>query len=224
MPAPSQAPHSHPTKAFLGAFLALFLAACLDVPSSYEGSATLNSAMVKLVLNGDTTSVLEAPAGSSFTVLAVTDPASVASGLSFTWLSGGEALATGEAFLYDSTTALPDSLLLEDEAGNALGLAFTVVLNSAPEFLDFLTPAEGDTLVGEATDAFLFAWEATDLDGDSLTFIFEKDGTELPAGAWSSIYASGFDEGAHSVRVIVEDPYGDTDTSGTLSFYVVEAS
>lgn len=220
MPAPSRTLPRFPFHTILGVVSALFFAACLDVPSSYEGGAMLDSVKLKLVLEGDTTNVLQAPVGSSFTLLAVTNPASFASELSFTWFLEGDSLGATPSYAYGDSALLPDSLLVEDEAGNSLGFSFTVVLNSAPEFLAFLTPNEGDTLTGEATDSFLFSWQATDIDGDSLTYVFEQDGTEFPAGAWSSIYASGFGEGGHSVRVIVADTHGDTDTSSALNFYV----
>lgn len=220
MPAPSRPFPRLPFSLIFGAISALFLAACLDVPSSYEGGVMLDSVKLKLVLGGDTTSVLQAPAGSSFTLLAVTNPASLAGELSFTWCLGDDSLGETASYAYGDSAELPNSLLVEDEAGNSLGLSFTVVLNSAPEFLEFLTPSEGDTLTGESTDAFLFSWEATDIDGDSLTYTLEKDGEAFPAGAWSSIYVSGFGEGAHSVRVIVSDTHGDADTSAALNFYV----
>jgi uncharacterized alpha/beta hydrolase family protein len=84
-------------------------------------------------------------------------------------------------------------------------------------------PADGDTLFGNSQTPFTFSWRSIDNDEDEqLQNVLEIDGTRYQVGELNQVLQSGFSEGAHSFRILVEDSLGDKDSLPVREFFVID--
>lgn len=193
---------------------------CLDVPSSYEQGYMLQSAEILLIHNENESGILQVPANETFKLKAKVTPQSLEPDLVFSWFSNGNEIARGAIYEYTKSSAIPDSIEIHDAAKNSIGMAFQVIQNSAPIFEKLIEPQNGDTLKGLKNASYKFSWLASDPDNDSLTYILEIDGKPYPTGLWNSVYQGNIAYGTHSLRIIVNDNFNNSDTSSTSTFFV----
>lgn len=207
-------------------FLAgILVVACLDSPDSPQiNSEPVSISVCAFQKDSSCADPLKISPRDSFTLYAKISPGAAAGELSLRWvLGGGKVLAEGLEFKTDSSHA-PDSLLVFDAEKNRLGTKIEYLFDNPPQFDSILSPADGDTLAGDSTTAFRFAYAASDADeGDSLFFTAVWDSVEFYAGTLTEVYQSGFSEGAHTFQVFVQDSRGQSDSSQTIRFYVREA-
>lgn len=205
-------------------FILFLLLACTYTPENIEEEIYLNSAEIGIISqNGDTSYALEIPNNENFKLFIKTSPHEFKDSLEYSWFKKDSLLSNKNVFSYTNKKSLiPDSVTLNDKFGNTLGLSFKIILNSPPEIIKILSPAKGDTLVGDKNTPFLFAWNAFDADGDTLHFFIEKDSILFPVGMWDYAHLSHFSEGNHKFRIIANDLYNSADTSAWIHFYVKE--
>jgi len=199
-----------------------FFTACLESPDSPEiSSDTPEISICILQSDSSCTNPLQASPTDSFTLYANVYPKAYTSRLSFIWkTTSGKSLKNGNPFATD-TSCVPDSLIILDKYKNRLAYALEFIFDTAPVLSSKTIPAQGDTLVGDSTTAFLFEFSATDADkGDSLFYTIELDSTKYYAGTFTSIYQSGLTTGTHKFRVFVQDVYGLKDSTDWISFIV----
>ncbi len=207
---------------FIGLFV-LILNGCLELPAPLAEQVYLDSVSLILISEqGDSSKILMAPQESSFTLSVQINPEKSAQDLNFSWLAGDTLLSKNKTYFYSPKKTLPDSVLIFDAENNQVGLKFSVVLNSPPQFLKWIEPTNRDTLYGNSQDAFLFAWQATDVDKDSLNYFIVRDSSIFPTGPSNRIWLSGFSIGSHALQVIVQDSKSIADTSQKLWIEVQE--
>lgn len=203
------------------AFCCGTLLACLDVPSDYERGLFLESANILLIKeNGDTLKTMQVPANENFKLFIKTEPQELASELNITWYVGKTEISKKPVYAYKAGNEIPDSVSINDNAGNYIGKAIHVTQNTPPVFEKLISPENGDTLKSYANAPILFKWEASDIDNDALTYILEVDGKGYATGRSSSVYQGGFTFGKHTLRIIVQDNFNNADTSSATSFYI----
>lgn len=161
------------------------------------------------------------PAKEDFKLKAKVSPQSLEDDLEITWFIKGQKLETGTTYEYTAKKEIPDSINICDKAKNSFGLAFKIVQNSPPIFEKLIEPQDGDTLKGFKNTSYKFEWSASDPDKDSLSYILEIDGKPYPTGIWTSVFQGNIAYGTHSLRVIVNDNFNNSDTSSTSIFLVL---
>lgn len=208
-------------KILFGASCCLLPQACLEAPSSPKISGgTLSVSVCARQRDTSCSAPFQISPADSFALFAKILPDSAAQKLSFRWVKGGEELCPAAIFATDSSRA-PDSLLVEDSQGNRLSTPVAFLFDSAPVFQGILSPADGDTLSGDSTTSFHFAYAARDDDaGDSLFYTLEFDAEPFYAGTLTEVFTSGFSAGTHTFRVTVKDSFGLSDTSDAVTFFV----
>lgn len=214
-------------------FCILFsLAGCLDLPDDPETGNKIERISLRISQPGiKDSSLLKIHPGDSATLFADVYPQQFRDEITFQWyyidLEGEmELIGKGLSLGISTEDYLPNFFIATDKEGNQEKGAFEIIVNSPPTLSNETTPANGDTLWGSSTMAFLFKWESTDIDEilgmDSLQHILQIDGNSYPVGPLTQIMQSGFSAGKHSFRVIAEDSRGDSDTLDARSFYVYE--
>ncbi|MBP5247305.1 MAG: hypothetical protein J6Z31_05535 [Fibrobacter sp.] len=204
--------------------ICVWIVACLEAPGSPEiSSDTPEISICLFQADSSCGNPLQASPTDSFTLYAKVTPSSYTSKLSFIWKTSTEkTLQKGSQFSTD-TSRVPDSLIILDNYENRLAYALDFIFDTAPVMKKKTVPADGDTLFGDSTTAFLFEYFATDADkGDSLFYTLVLDSTEYFAGTLTSVYQSGFAIGNHQYRILVEDAYGLKDSTDWISFTVQE--
>lgn len=205
-------------------FSGIFLIACLESPDSPKiNSEPISVSICAFQRDSSCTVPLQLSPRDSFSLYAKISSKKNDGELFLRWiLDDGKILADGAQFSTDSSNA-PDSLILLDSEGNRLGTFVEYLFDNAPKFNAETAPADGDTLVGDSTFAFRFAYSATDADeGDTLRYTVVWDSVSFYAGTQTELFQSGFSPGLHTFWVIVEDPHGQSDTSKTVRFVVSE--
>lgn len=207
-----------------GILLCISFNGCLETPHSLEDTPYLYSTEIFLIHeNGGTSPSLQTPRDTKFSLCVKTTPAFLSDSLEYFWHKKDSILSKENPYSYTpKKTLIPDSVSIKDKAGNSIGMAFEVILNTGPKLNKILHPTEGDTLYGDSKTPFLFSWEATDIDGDTLQFYLEKGTKIFPVGILNYVHLSNFSEGIHKIRIIAKDKYNNTDTSATRTFYVME--
>lgn len=208
----------------LSSFILFLLLACTYTPENIEKEIYLDKAEIGIISQkGDTSYALEIPNNENFKLFIKTSPREFKDSLEYSWFKKDSLLSNKSVFSYTHKKSLiPDSVTLNDKFGNALGLSFKIILNSPPKITKILSPAEGDTLIGDKNTPFLFSWNAFDADGDTLQFFIEKDSILFPVGMWNYAHLTHFSEGSHKFRIIANDLYNSADTSLWIHFYVKE--
>lgn len=199
------------------------LAACLDLPNDPDTSGKIESIKVHVVQYDkvDSTTLKINPKDSSTLVASVT-PHHIKDELKFYWYFEDELLDSGNVFPVNirNSAFVPNVLQAIDKEGNSKTIDFSTTLNSAPYFDDKTFPQPNETIEASAETPVLFQWASIDSYEDELTHILEIDDVQYNVGSLTRIYQSGFTPGDHKFRVIVTDPYGDSDTLTWVSFKI----
>lgn len=223
-------------------FFDLFLVGCLDAPSNPDALKPVESINVLIKQKGSSYSTqLKVHPSDSATIRAEVIPDNYQDDLSFEWFySNGKKdslLRRGATYTFYPTkgatkdeknkgeSVIPNKLIATDNEGNSLSKEFSVIINSLPVLADSTVPADGDTLYGSKTSAFLFDWYSYDMDlnnGDTLFHTLDIDGVKYEVGTLMQVKQSGFEPGKHKFRIIVRDLYGDADTLPYKKFYVID--
>ena len=214
-------------------FSGIFFAGCLDAPDYPQALQPVESINI-LVKQKDKSfsTVLKVNPSDSATIKAQVVPEKYQNDISFEWFYSFDGkdslLSQGQSYTFYSnknSSSIPNKLIAIDGDGNYQIQEFTVVVNTPPELSDFTVPANGDTLYGSESSAFLFEWYSTDRDmisGDTLFHILEIDNKSYNVGTLLQVKQSGFKPGKHIFRVIVNDLYGDSDTLSYIKFNVID--
>lgn len=221
------------TTRFLAAVALLFFCssfiACFDIPSDPSTQSELKSVTIQINQNDNIdTVILKIHPTDSAILSAEVSPKKLEKKLKFTWyrqLKGQPESYLGEGrsysiYPYPNKDLIPNYLVVSDEENNTISSEFEIIINTPPKILPNSTPAEGDTLYGLPSKSFLFKWRATDEDNDNLVHSIIIDSTRYEIGDLTQLYQSGFSEGEHTYQIFVTDPYGDTDSTSAISFYV----
>jgi hypothetical protein len=209
------------------------LSGCLDIPDEPNTGHELESVEIVVLQAGkeDSTFLKIRPSDSS-TVRASVYPRQYNKQLSFLWSrqTKDTSYVLGEEQDYTiyanaGLHQIPNALDISDEVGNSIHKEFNIVVNMEPAMEEKTVPADNDTLFGNTHTSILFKWKSydnDDFDEDKLEHTLIIDGTTYPVGHLTEIRQSGFEEGPHTFQVIVFDTFGDSDTLGTRTFYVVD--
>ncbi|MCF0223459.1 MAG: hypothetical protein HUK20_04255 [Fibrobacter sp.] len=203
--------------------VAVFLAACLDIPNDPNTSNMVRSLDVHVVQldKVDSTSLKLNP-NFPAELNAVVHPSSRKSELSFLWYYDSLLIDTGATYTVDTSDVfLPNALVAMDQRGNKLSKNFEITVNTPPILAKQTKPADGDTLYAKSTTPITFRWFSADPDVDDIlehTLII--DGISYSIGPLTSISQSGFKPGSHTFKVKVVDSHGDADSLASRTFYV----
>lgn len=209
-------------KSWIFAF-GIFLEACLEAPGAPSIVESSPQFFVCAAGNGSPCNAdLQVSPADSFSVKVRTFPDSLQKKLRFLWTRiPSEILFEGNEFSTD-TSRVPDSLVIADAEGNRYVRALTFVFDTAPRISETV-PADGDTLRGNFSTAFRFAYSAIDDDpGDTLRYTVFLDSVEFGVGTITEFFQSGFSPGTHTFQVLVSDRFGLGDSTPKIRFFVAE--
>ncbi len=222
---------------FLNICLAPFafglLAGCLDIPEAVNDSHKIVSVDVLVKQFGDTSpEPLKLNSSEKAELIAEVIPSNEEDKVKYYWYSEDEVLDSGKTYAVStnfmassflSKKFIPDRLVVKDREGSVLEKEFSVIVNTPPRLSKTTVPADGDTLYGNSQTPFNFAWLSVDNDEDDrLLNVLEIDGTRYQVGELNQVSQSGFGEGSHTFRIIVEDALGDRDSLPEREFFVID--
>lgn len=207
--------------------------ACLDIPDAPNDSPKITSVEV-LVKQFDETkeSPLKINSDESAELIADVNPNHFRNDVKYFWYKGDDKL--GEGMVYTISTDdmassekikqhIPDKLIIEDREKNRLSTTFQITINVPPKLSTKTIPADGDTLYGNTHTPILFSWQSSDRNEDKrLSHTLEIDGKLYNVGELQQVLQSGFTEGRHTYRILVEDSFGDKDSIPEQEFFVVD--
>ena len=207
--------------------------ACLDIPDSPGDSPKITSVDVLVKQFGETQeSPLKINSDESAELIAQVNPSDFKNDVKYFWYKGDNKLGDGMTYPISTDDMassekikqhIPDKLVIEDREKNRLNTTFKITINVPPKLSTKTIPAAGDTLYGNSHTPFLFSWESSDRDENgNLSHILEIDGTAYNVGELQQISQSGFAEGKHTYRIIVEDSLGDKDSIPEQEFFVID--
>ncbi len=202
----------------------LLFGACLETPNAPRISADTPAIAVRAEQDGIfTQGSLQLSPADSFTLKALTTPDSFRKDLRFLWKrTSGEILHEGCDFSTD-TSRVPDSLVALDRYENRLSKPLRFIFDTAPKLSKRTVPAENDTLRGDSSTAFRFAYSATDTDpGDTIFYTVFIDSLHYDVGTLVEFFQSGFSPGEHFFQVFARDIYGLSDSTPQIRFLVAE--
>lgn len=202
----------------------LLFGACLETPSEPKISAeTPTLAVCAEQGNASCQKSLQLSPSDSFTVKAQVSPDSFRGKLQFLWkMAPSQILCEGPEFSTD-TSCVPDSLVAIDRYGNRLSKPLHFIFDTAPKLSARTVPAKNDTLRGDSSTAFRFAYFATDNDpGDTLFYTVILDSVRYDVGTLTEFFQSGFSPGEHFFQVFAKDLYGLSDSTPQIRFLVAE--
>ena len=207
--------------------------ACLHVPNAPSDEPKITSVEILVKQFNETReSPLKINSDEDAELIALVNPSKFKDDVKYYWYKGDDML--GEGMTYAITTddmasskkskkKIPDMVVIEDREKNHLETKFQVIINVPPQISAKTQPADGDTLYGNTHTPFLFSWQSSDRDESGLlSHTLEIDGTRYNVGELQQIYQSGFTEGRHSYRILVEDSLGDKDSIPEREFFVVD--
>ena len=217
----------------IATFLGVIFTGCLDAPGYPHALQPVESISIMVQQKTDSYSTqLKVNPSDTATIKASVTPEKFQDDISFEWFytnDGKDSLLSRESVysFYPSKNegAIPNKLIAMDNDGNQQIYDFTIAINTPPELSESTIPADGDTLYGSEFSAFLFEWYSFDRDfssGDTLFHILEIDDKKYDVGTLLQVKQSGFKAGEHKFRIIVNDIYGDAETSTYRNFYVVD--
>ena len=197
-------------------------AACLDIPNAPSDSSKITSLNVLVKQFGEThESPLKINSDESAELIAEVTPDKYKKDVKYYWYKGDKKLGEGMTFKIEQK--IPDKLVIEDREKNRLDTTFQVIVNVPPKISAKTKPADGDTLYGNSHTPFLFSWKSSDSNEDGqLLHTLEIDGTAYNVGNLQQVLQSGFSEGKHTFRIIVEDSLGDKDSIPEREFFVID--
>lgn len=206
----------------------IVFSACFEIPNEPKSQAAIKSIEVKVLQSGEeSTDILKIKPYESAELYAEVKPTKYNGKLAFSWCSSenqGQVLGTGKSFTITGsiTQELPNRLLISDEVGNQTYKDFELIVNAAPQIKSIESPLENDTLKGDQNTAFKFSWVSTDENSKTLSNTIIIDDKTYDVYELNQIWQSGFSRGKHTFQVVVEDAYGDKDSSDVIKFYVFE--
>lgn len=224
-------------KRFLGISLTVAASAvsvaCLDIPHSPNTDGKIKTVDVYVRQFGESKSEpLKVSSKDSASLIASVSPDTYRDDVRYYWYNDDELMDSGRTYSipiefmqssYISKNFIPNHLSIVDDEGNEMGTEFHVIVNEPPELSSRTIPADGDTLYGNSATPMLFRWYIYDnSDIDTLQSFLEIDGISYPVGGLTLIQQSGFDEGVHTFRIIVQDSYGDMDSTELKEFFVID--
>ena len=193
--------------------------ACLHVPNAPSDEPKITSVEI-LVKQFDETreSPLKINSDEDAELIALVNPSKFKDDVKYYWYKADDMASSKK-----SKKKIPDMVVIEDREKNHLETKFQVIINVPPQISAKTQPADGDTLYGNTHTPFLFSWQSSDRDESGLlSHTLEIDGTRYNVGELQQIYQSGFTEGRHSYRILVEDSLGDKDSIPEREFFVVD--
>lgn len=210
-----------------------FFAGCLDIPETVSDSHKIVKIDVLVKQFGETSpEPLKLNSSEKAELIAEVIPSNEEDEVKYYWYSEDELLDSGKTYAvstnfmassFISKKFIPDKLVVEDREGSTLEKEFTVIVNTPPRLSKKTIPADGDTLFGNSQTPFIFSWLSTDNDEDEqLQNVLEIDGTRYQVGELNQVLQSGFSEGSHSFRILVEDNLGDKDSLPMQEFFVID--
>lgn len=202
----------------------IFLEACLEAPDAPNFAETSPRFSVCIAReNAPCNAELQVSPADSFTIRVQTVPDSLQKKLRFLWVRiPNEILFEGDEFSTD-TSRVPDSLVIADVQGNRLARELAFLFDTPPRLSQKTVPADGDTLRGNFSTAFRFAYSATDDDSDdTIRYTVVLDSAVFDVGTATEFFQSGFSPGPHEFRIFVEDGFGLRDSTSRIRFFVAE--
>lgn len=210
-----------------------FFAGCLDIPETVSDSHKIVKIDVLVKQFGETSpEPLKLNSSEKAELIAEVIPSNEEDEVKYYWYSEDELLDSGKTYAvstnfmassFISKKFIPDKLVVEDREGSTLEKEFTVIVNTPPRLSKKTIPADGDTLFGNSQTPFIFSWLSIDNDEDEqLQNVLEIDGTRYQVGELNQVLQSGFSEGSHSFRILVEDNLGDKDSLPMQEFFVID--
>ena len=210
-----------------------FFAGCLDIPETVSDSHKIVKIDVLVKQFGETSpEPLKLNSSEKAELIAEVIPSNEEDEVKYYWYSEEELLDSGKTYAVStnfmessflSKKFIPDKLVIEDREGSTLEKEFTVIVNTPPRLSKITIPADGDTLFGNSQTPFTFSWLSIDNDEDEqLQNVLEIDGIRYQVGELNQVLQSGFSEGPHSFRILVEDSLGDKDSLPEREFFVVD--
>ena len=209
------------------------LAGCLDIPEAVDDSGKIVKVEVLVKQFGETSmEPLKLNSSEKAELIVDIAPDKEKDKVKYYWyidedlIDSGRTYAISTSFMsseFFRANFIPNRLVVEDREGSTLEKKFTVTVNTPPWLSNITTPADGDTLYGNSQTPFSFAWLSIDNDeGDHLQNILEIDGTRYQVGELNQVFQSGFSEGSHTFRILVEDSQGDKDSLPMQEFFVID--
>lgn len=209
------------------------MGACSDIPDLPDGSTKIQDFEVYVhQFDEDTFEPLKINSNDSASLGIYVSPESNKDKVQYYWYNGEDLLDSGDTYSVSTTMTatpftaqnfIPDRAEIVDSEGNRLEKELTIIVNAPPEISFHTEPADGDTLYGNTHTTFPFSWSSWDRDDDDRLYnIIEIDGTAYSVGELNSVRQSGFSEGEHTFRIIVEDSRGDKDSIPSRSFFVID--
>lgn len=204
------------------------LSACFEIPSEPIPPKAVKKIEVKVIQEGNPdSSSFKVKPKSQVELYAKVTPKSNSDDLTYNWKFSQEDGSEASIFSgnpYKTTTSylkqLPNKLVVTDAEGNQIVKTFDIVINSPPTITNILSPKQNTILVGNEKTAFKFDWIVTDENDTNLSSTVLWDGVPQNVYKLNQVWQSGFSSGKHTFQVIVEDSYGDTDTSEVINFRV----
>ena len=211
----------------------IFFAGCLDIPETVSDSHKIVKIDVLVKQFGETSpEPLKLNSSEKAELIAEVIPSNEEDEVKYYWYSEEELLDSGKTYAVStnfmessflSKKFIPDKLVIEDREGSTLEKEFTVIVNTPPRLSKTTIPADGDTLFGNSQTPFTFSWLSIDNDEDEqLQNVLEIDGIRYQVGELNQVLQSGFSEGPHSFRILVEDSLGDKDSLPEREFFVID--
>lgn len=207
--------------------------ACLDIPEPPGDTPKITSVQVLVKQFDDTKGEpLKINSDEDAELIAEVNPDKFKNDIKYFWYKGSDILGKGMVYPINSDDMassekikqnIPDKLVIEDSENNQLKTTFQITINVPPQISTKTKPANGDTLYGNTHTPILFSWQSSDRNEDKhLSHVLEIDGIRYNVGELQQISQSGFSEGKHTYRILVEDSLGDKDSIPEQEFFVID--
>lgn len=207
--------------------------ACLDIPEPPGDTPKITSVQVLVKQFDDTKGEpLKINSDEDAELIAEVNPDKFKNNIKYFWYKGNDILGKGMVYPINSDDMassekikqnIPDKLVIEDSENNQLKTTFQITINVPPQISTKTKPANGDTLYGNTHTPILFSWQSSDRNEDKhLSHVLEIDGIRYNVGELQQISQSGFSEGKHTYRILVEDSLGDKDSIPEQEFFVID--
>lgn len=207
--------------------------ACLDIPDFPNDSPKITSVEVLAKQFDEAKSEpLKINSDEDAELIADVTPNHFRNEIKYFWYKGDDILGEGMVYIISTDDMassekikqhIPDKLIIEDREKNRLSTTFQVTINVPPKLSTKTIPADGDTLYGNTHTPILFSWQSSDRNEDKhLSHTLEIDGSRYNVGELQQVLQSGFTEGRHTYRILVEDSLGDKDSIPEQEFFVVD--
>ncbi|MCF0215496.1 MAG: hypothetical protein HUK21_03370 [Fibrobacteraceae bacterium] len=214
---------------FTVVFCGIVLSSCLEIPSDPNTSKKVKSIQLYIIQDEkkDSTTLKINPNAQAELSVQV-KPSKYEGNLKYTWYHNEIELESNQSYTLKAhckSDSIPNRLVVKDKENNQDTLDFNIIVNSKPYFYQPAKPASGDTLYGNVSTTFTFAWYTSDddiADQETLTHIIKIDDTQYNVSSLTTIAQSGFNPGEHSFTVYVKDSFNEWDSLPSQHFFVVD--